>query len=134
MPHINNKGLLTIDRQPKDTYHLYQAYLKKNPYIKIASANWRYRGGIDDSASAVCTQPVTVVTNLEAAELFHNGKSLGIKKAEDRAIRWQVPFTEGINILKSVGKTGEQVIADTLSLSFKKYARQPRMQSGKIVY
>ena len=133
MPHINNKGLLTIDRQPKDTYHLYQAYLSKKPFLKIASASWYYRGGINDSSSATCTQPVTVVTNLNAAELFHNGKSLGVQKAEDRAIHWQVPFTDGVNTLKAVGVKG-QVIADTLSLLFKVYNRKPGRQTGKIAY
>ncbi len=133
MPHINNKGLLTIDRQPKDTYHLYQAYLSKRPFLKIASANWYVRGGVNDSSSTICTQPVTVVTNLEAAELFHNGKSLGVKKAIDRVIQWEVPFTDGMNTLKAVGATG-LVITDTLSVPFKMYTRQPGRQTGKIAY
>ncbi|WP_342646563.1 glycoside hydrolase family 2 TIM barrel-domain containing protein [Mucilaginibacter sp. CSA2-8R] len=133
MPHINNKGLLTIDRKPKDTYHLYQAYLSKKPFIKIASANWYYRGGINDSLLATCTQPVTVVTNLDAAELFYNGKSLGIKKAQDRAIQWEVPFINGKNNLKAVG-IAKQKFTDTVSLLFKNYASQPSNQTGKIFY
>ncbi|MGY0036351.1 glycoside hydrolase family 2 TIM barrel-domain containing protein [Pedobacter sp. NJ-S-72] len=34
MPHINNKGLLTLGREPKDLYFLYQAYLLKRPFLK----------------------------------------------------------------------------------------------------
>ncbi|WP_160166659.1 glycoside hydrolase family 2 TIM barrel-domain containing protein [Arcticibacter svalbardensis] len=47
MPHINNKGLLTLDRQPKDLYRFYQSRLLKTPYVKIS--NWLLRGGLADS-------------------------------------------------------------------------------------
>lgn len=102
MPHINNKGLLTLDRQPKDTYFLYQAYLLDKPYLKIASAQWKDRAGVADSAKSFSTQPFQVATNLKSAELFLNGKSLGIKEATDHICSWQVPFVNGINKLRTV--------------------------------
>ncbi|GGH02552.1 glycoside hydrolase family 2 TIM barrel-domain containing protein [Pedobacter zeae] len=106
MPHINNKGLLTIGRQPKDTYFLYQAYLLGQPYLKITSAAWQDRTGIADSAALTSTQPVQIATNLKSAELFVNGKSLGIKDAVDHLIDWQVPFANGKNQLRVV--SGDQ--------------------------
>jgi len=106
MPHINNKGLLTIGRQPKDTYFLYQAYLLGQPYLKITSAAWQDRTGIADSAALTSTQPVQIATNLKSAELFVNGKSLGIKDAIDHLIDWQVPFANGKNQLRVV--SGDQ--------------------------
>ncbi|WP_343522046.1 glycoside hydrolase family 2 TIM barrel-domain containing protein [Pedobacter sp.] len=106
MPHINNKGLLTIGRQPKDTYFLYQAYLLGQPYLKITSAAWQDRTGIADSAALTSTQPVQIATNLKSAELFVNGKSLGIKNAVDHLIDWQVPFANGKNQLRVV--SGDQ--------------------------
>jgi len=102
MPHINNKGLLTIGRQPKDTYFLYQAYLSNKPYLKITAAQWNDRTGIADSGSVVSTQPFQVATNLKSAELFLNGKSIGIKDAADHIIEWKVPFVNGKNQLKVV--------------------------------
>lgn len=102
MPHINNKGLLTLGRQPKDTYYLYQAYLLKKPFLKIASRNWKERTGIAEAAQLYSTQPVQVATNLKAAELFLNGKSLGIKESIDHICTWDVPFTAGKNQLKVV--------------------------------
>lgn len=102
MPHINNKGLLTIGRKPKDTYFLYQAYLADQPYLKITSAQWQDRTGVADSASLFCTQPLQVATNLKSAELFLNGKSLGIKEAVDHICSWQVPFVDGLNQLRVV--------------------------------
>jgi len=106
MPHINNKGLLTIGRQPKDTYFLYQAYLSGKPYLKITSAQWKERTGIADSGTLASTQPVQVATNLKSAELFLNGKSLGIKEAVDHIINWNVPFINGLNQLRVV--SGDQ--------------------------
>ncbi|WP_158542117.1 glycoside hydrolase family 2 TIM barrel-domain containing protein [Pedobacter chinensis] len=106
MPHINNKGLLTIGRQPKDTYFLYQAYLSGKPYLKITSAQWKDRTGIADSGALASTQPVQVATNLKSAELFLNGKSLGTKEAVDHIIDWNVPFINGLNQLRVV--SGDQ--------------------------
>ena len=102
MPHINNKGLLTIGREPKDTYFLYQAYLLGKPYLKITSAQWKDRTGTADSAALTSTQPVQVATNYPSAELFVNGKTLGVKKAEDHIVEWQVPFVDGANQLRVV--------------------------------
>lgn len=102
MPHINNKGLLTLGRKPKDLYYLYQAYLLKEPYLKIASAHWNERTGVADSIGQFSTQPLQVVTNLPEVELFLNGKSLGVKKAVDHLAEWQVPFADGVNHIRAV--------------------------------
>ncbi|RZJ92743.1 MAG: DUF4982 domain-containing protein [Chryseobacterium sp.] len=104
MPHINNKGLLTIGRRPKDTYLLYQAYLLKKGYLKITSAHWKDRTGQADSAKMISTQNIQVATNLEKAELFLNGTSLGIKAAVDHVIDWKVPFRNGLNQLRVVSE------------------------------
>ena len=114
MPHINNKGLLTIARQPKDTYFLYQAYLLDRPYLKIASASWKNRSGVADSTGTYSTQPVQVTTNLENAELFLNGKSLGSKETVSHICEWQVPFVSGLNKLSVV--SGEQ--RDEMEINF----------------
>lgn len=109
MPHINNKGLLTIGRQPKDTYYLYQAYLANKPYLKITSAQWKDRISVADSAGSVSTQPVQIATNLKSAELFLNGKSLCVKDAIDHIISWPVPFVHGGNQLRVVaGELSDQ--------------------------
>jgi beta-galactosidase len=114
MPHINNKGLLSIGRQPKDTYLLYQAYLLDKPYLKIASASWHYRAGIADSAAVVSTQPLQVATNMQAVELFLNGRSLGVKTSVDHIAEWQVPFADGKNVLRVVAKG----LSDEVTIEF----------------
>lgn len=116
MPHINNKGLLTIDRKPKDTYYLYQAYLLHQPVLKFAAESWKQRSGAADSASLTATalfstQPIQVVTNFKSAELFLNGKSLGVKEAISHMIEWQVPFIDGTNMLTVSGKDSSDNLA-----------------------
>jgi beta-galactosidase len=117
MPHINNKGLLTLGREKKDTYYLYQAYLLDRPFIKIASRNWKERTGIADSVGVSCTQPVQVATNLEEVELFLNGKSLGRQKSKDRVCEWLVPFMAGLNQLRAIDPQGP-AISDQMIVDF----------------
>lgn len=105
MPHINNKGLLTLGREPKDIYLLYQAYLLNTPFLKIASGTWKIRTGTADSAKSFATQPVQVTTNQKTAELFINGQSLGVKNATDHVCSWEVPFVNGLNQLKVISAT-----------------------------
>ncbi|MBB5620908.1 beta-galactosidase [Pedobacter cryoconitis] len=105
MPHINNKGLLTLGREPKDIYLLYQAYLLNTPFLKIASGTWKIRTGTADSSKSFATQPVQVTTNQKTAELFINGQSLGVKSAADHVCSWEVPFVNGLNQLKVTSAT-----------------------------
>ena len=52
---------------------------------------------------------VEVYSNCDEVELFQNGKSLGIRKlavAEDRMLKWAVPFEKGT--LKAVGLKGTE--------------------------
>ncbi len=99
MPHINNKGLLSIDRKAKDTYYLYQAYLLKRPYIRIGSRNWTRRAGNENNI-----YKLQVYSNQPAAELFLNGKSLGQKEVINHSAEWEVAFVNGANQLRAVGK------------------------------
>jgi beta-galactosidase len=117
MPHINNKGLLTLSRQAKDTYFLYQAYLLDRPFLKISSELWRDRAGISDPSGTISTQPVQVVTNLTSAELFLNGKSLGIRQSKDKLCEWEVPFKQGENSLRTVDPNNP-LNSDQLVLNF----------------
>ncbi|WP_316838641.1 glycoside hydrolase family 2 TIM barrel-domain containing protein [Pedobacter gandavensis] len=118
MPHINNKGLLTLGRQPKDTYYLYQAYLLKQPFLSIASKNWKERTGIAAApAQSFAVQAVQVATNLNNAELFLNGKSLGVKNAVDRICTWEVPFVAGTNELKVIN-AAHPGLSDQASIEF----------------
>lgn len=103
MPSINNKGLVTNDRKPKDSYYLQQAHWSRNPMVHIATADWRIRSAIADSGEKV-SQNVRVYSNTAEVELFLNGKSLGVKPVAWHEAEWNVPFTEGRNKLLAKGK------------------------------
>lgn len=103
---INNKGLVGIDRNPKDVFYFYQASLLEKPFVAIATNTWGQRTMIEDKAgSGVATMPVNVYSNQDEIELFHNGESLGVKKPEGVIAVFEVPFVDGVNKLRAVNQT-----------------------------
>jgi len=118
MPHINNKGLLTWDRIPKDPYYLYQAAFLKTPFIKITSSGWKIRGGVADSTGAFCYQPLQVATNLNSLSLLVNGKNIAGGKVEHNLAEWNVPFVNGKNTIEVWANKNGKLYKDTLSVNF----------------
>lgn len=94
VPNINNKGITGIDRELKDGYLLYSAYLRKDPYVAIGMQHWKYRGGYADSFGTT-RQSVTVYSNKPKVELFLNGKSIGMQNVKDYNVVFDVPFVNG---------------------------------------
>ncbi|OUJ70558.1 glycoside hydrolase family 2 TIM barrel-domain containing protein [Hymenobacter crusticola] len=117
-PHINNKSLLTADRQPKDAYFFYQANLLKTPFVKIGSRGWTLRSGPAASADSLfCAQPVEVYTNQPIVRLQLNGKDLGSQPATFGVARFRVPFVNGLNQLSA--QVEGQPIDDQVDIQFK---------------
>ena len=112
VPHVNNKGLMTTDRKPKDSYFIYQAFLSKEPMLKIGGSDWLYRAQLADAGSnTLATQPITVYSNEESVSLTLNGKLLGTKKVENNKVVFTGVFKNGVNAIKAVSNTGlEQLI------------------------
>lgn len=107
-PHVNNKGLLGLDREKKDVYLFYSALLSDQPYLRIGNREWKARGGVSDTASGVCLQSVPVFSNASDVELRVNGKSLGIKPVKEACVFFDVPFADGENELEArVPGTGQ---------------------------
>ncbi len=118
VPHVNNKGILGLDRKPKDTYYYYQSHLLKEPFLRIASRNWTQRGGISQKDAAVAIQPLEVYTNLEEAHLLVNGQRLETRAADNNVIRWEVPFRDGINTLEAVSQVNGSTYKDYMEVNF----------------
>ncbi len=118
MPHINNKGLLTWNRIPKDPYYLYQASFLKQPFIKISTAAWNIRGGIADSLGEFCYQPVQVASNLKEVVINLNGKIIGAAMVKNGLATLNVPFVNGPNTLQVTGNKEEVIFKDTLVINF----------------
>jgi len=119
VPHINNKGLVSATREKKDAYYLYQALLKKTPFLAIASKGWTNRSGIEDSEGAnIATQPITVVGNTEEVELFANGKSLGKQTFDFSTTSFNVPFQQGQNLIEVVSEKDGVTLKDVAFIDF----------------
>ncbi len=95
VPHINCKGITGLDRTPKNTYYLYKAHLTTEPFIKIASADWKYRAGADHK------QTIKVYTNQKSVDLYHNGTHVGTLPVVDGIAQTTLAFVNGINQLKA---------------------------------
>lgn len=120
MPHINNKGLLDIYRQPKDVYYLYQSYLLKKPFIRIGSRNWKLRSGMAESDDQLfCRQQIEVYTNQSSEVTLNlNGKILGRATPKDGVAAFDIPFIDGINQLVASVQSPGNTVKDAVEIKF----------------
>ncbi|WP_114784496.1 glycoside hydrolase family 2 TIM barrel-domain containing protein [Botryobacter ruber] len=130
-PHVNNKGLVTQDRQPKDSYYVYKAALAKEPVLKIGPVNWKNRAGVADAANAaVATQPVVVFSNMEKVTLWVNNQSQGEQTVKDGQAQWQVPFRQGRNNLEAQATRDGKVVKDFTEVDFTLYPQNLKTATG----
>jgi beta-galactosidase len=126
IPYMNQKGLLTWDRTPKDVYYLYKANWNPAPMAYIASRGWSNRAGPS-------TQPVDVYSNLPSVELFVNGRSLGARTPNTvKRATWEVPFTAGRNVLTARGSRDGIAVVDSLAVRFT--GRPARLADGTVPF
>ncbi|NGF55843.1 beta-galactosidase [Parapedobacter sp. SGR-10] len=120
-PHINSKGILTLDRKPKDAYRFYQANLLKIPYLQIGTKEWNLRTGIAKSDTQLAhTQEVLVFSNQPTVTLKHNGKIIGNSSTAQGIARFHVDFVNGQNTLQALATTGDkEEITDQADIWFK---------------
>lgn len=118
VPHVNNKGVVGLNREKKDVYWFYKTALSRRPILVIGNREWKSRGGVVNTAQKECIQSVPVFSNAEEIELFVNNKSLGKKKIEDNYALFDVPFVGGENLLEAVAVTGGNKLRDMLRIQF----------------
>ncbi|MEJ5995129.1 glycoside hydrolase family 2 TIM barrel-domain containing protein [Pedobacter sp. Du54] len=119
MPHVNNKGLLTLDRQPKNTYYLYKANFQSKPFLKIGNGSWPLRGGVALPNENSLTQNLQVMANTDSISLWVNGRFMGKNKVQKGVTTWPVPFNSGINQIKAVSYVKGIKLEDTITVNFK---------------
>jgi len=96
MPHINNKGVVTPERQKKDVYYYFQAAWRKDvPVLHIATRDWQERETVGN-----CHQ-VKVYTNAKEVSLTQNGKLVGTKAVDNHFALFDVDLQEGENRLEA---------------------------------
>lgn len=117
-PFINNKGIVSYRRIPKDAFYFYEAVLAKKPVVNIGMKNWNYHSGIENGQGS-SSKKIEVYTNMNEAELSINGNSLGRKKVNDYSIEWDVPLRNGKNLIEvsGIAASGE-IVKDFHVLDF----------------
>lgn len=118
VPHVNNKGVVGLDREKKDVYWFYKTALSRRPILVIGNREWKSRGGVVNTAQKEYIQSVPVFSNAEEVELFVNNKSLGKKKVEDNYALFDVPFVGGENLLEAVAVASGHKLRDMLRIQF----------------
>ena len=121
IPHINNKGLVELNREKKDAYRLHKAAYSTDLYVEIGGKAWRNRGGV--TVGGVCRQRLSVFSNADKVELIHNGRSLGSADVVDFVAEFVVPFVDGANRMRALATKGDKSGADSAELQFKGYPK-----------
>ncbi len=112
IPHLNQKGIFSYDRKPKDVSYFYKANYSKEAVLHIAARDWQYRSGTPK-------QTVDIYPNLPEIELFQNGASLGKKAVgENKKASWEVVFKDGENSFSAQGLKDKNLFSDSVEIYF----------------
>lgn len=110
VPQINSKGILTYGREPKDSYLLYQAALRNDPFISIGSRHWREKAFITDTE--LVSDKIPIFTNCDSFLVEVNGDRLGIFESVGWVTDIPVLFREGYNAVSVASNSGQIAQAD----------------------
>ena len=118
VPYVNQKGIVERDLTPKESYYVFQSYWSQQPMLRIYGHTWPVRAGKADEPKMV-----KVYSNCSEVELFVNGKSVGPRTRDSQnfpaaGLRWVVPFQQGTNTLKAVGRSDANQIVDQLTFEY----------------
>lgn len=114
-PHINKKGMVTTDRQPKDVFYYYKSQWSPEPFLNIAGKHWPKRIAV--TANDTLHIPLTVFSNQNHLALFKNGKPVATQVSENGVFEWMVEVREGNNLFEC--RTVEDSLADVLNIEYR---------------
>ncbi len=115
VPLLNQKGVVQRDGSPKESYYVFQSYWSDQPMIHIYGHTWPVRWGKPGEL-----REVKVFSNCREVALFVNGVAAGVKRRNSAdfpaaGLRWELPFNDGTNILRAVGRSNGVVVTDHIS-------------------
>ncbi|HTL69139.1 MAG TPA: alginate lyase family protein [Lacunisphaera sp.] len=118
VPFVNQKGAVERDLTPKESYYVYQSYWTTAPMVHLYGHSWPVRWGPTGQK-----RTVKVYSNCPEVELWVNGISQGVRRrnSEDfpaAGLRWEAVFTDGMNQLRAVGKSGGQEVSDEITFRY----------------
>ena len=104
IPHVNQKGLVQYNREPKEVYYWYQSVLTKEPFIHIALNDNQPLMMIDEM-----NRSVSVFSNQKEGVVYLNGERLAMIEFEKGLGVLDVPFKNGNNEIKVVANGNSEV-------------------------
>ncbi|SJZ46368.1 glycoside hydrolase family 2 TIM barrel-domain containing protein [Sediminibacterium ginsengisoli] len=118
VPYMNQKGVVERDLTKKESYYVFQSYWTNTPMVHIYGHTMPVRWGDADEEKMV-----KVYSNCDEAELFLNGKSMGIKKRNSQdfpaaGLRWNLKFNAGNNTVRVVARKGKVQVEDNVSFRY----------------
>ncbi len=118
VPFINQKGAVERDLTPKESFYVYQSYWTQEPMIRIYGHSWPVRWGKADEKRLV-----RVYSNCDEVELWLNGTSQGVRHRDSQdfpaaGLRWQLPFEDGMNTLRAVGRAHGRTMTDEIAFRY----------------
>lgn len=118
VPYMNQKGVVERDLTPKEAYYVFQSYWAEKPMVHIHGHSWPVRWGEEGEEKMI-----KVYSNCPEAELFVNGKSMGIRKRDGlnfpaAGLRWNVVPQKGVNEVKVIARKGKLVLQDSISFVY----------------
>jgi beta-galactosidase len=119
IPRVNQKGVVGRDLTLKESYFVFQSFWSPLAMAHIYGHTWPVRWGKPGELRIV-----KVYSNCATAELFLNGRSVGVRHRDIQdfpaaGLRWEIPFVAGENHLRvvAVASTGTS-ITDEISLRY----------------
>ena len=115
IPHINKKGMVTSDRQPKDAFYFYKSQWSAEPFVHVTGKHWESRIAIAGKNKSIQI-PVIVYSNQKELQLMQDGKSISTKSSANGKFEWVINATEGTNNI--VCKTADGKLTDVLNINY----------------
>ena len=116
IPHLNQKGMYTFDRRPKDIHFFYKARLSDRTVLHLAVSDTPVRAGLSGEMHAI-----DVYSNLDSVELLVNGRPLGRRQVREAKASWQTILRPGINTLVARAAKGKTIVSDSATITFRPY-------------
>jgi beta-galactosidase len=118
VPYMNQKGVVERDFTKKEAYYVFQSFWTDKPMAHIYGHSWPVRWG-----DAGEEKMLKVYSNCDQAELFLNGKSLGLKKRNSQdfpaaGLRWMAALNVGENHVKVVAIKNKIVVTDEIRFEY----------------
>ena len=119
LPRVNQKGVVTRDGMPKESYYVFQSYWAEEPMVHVLGHGWRERWG-----EAGAAKEIRVYSNCPAVELFVDGVSAGARQRNiadypAAGLRWSVPLSAGRHVVRAVAQAGSGEIADEIAFDYR---------------